>query len=81
MIDGKRANIFFGSGDLAGQIEFGGGNSGGDESAVGNSPVVFVRRERKEPFVAFDAKIAVPTIGEFEGERGFFFVDDILINK
>ncbi len=81
LINGEQANIFSGPGDLFGEIKFGRDNGGGDESAVGDSPVVLVRRERKEPFVAFDAKIAIPTIGEFEGERGFFLADDILVDK
>ena len=81
VIDGECANIFFGSGNLAGQIEFGGGDSGRNDGAVGNAFIVFVWRERKEPFFILDAKVAVPTIGKFEGERGFFLVYDILVDK
>lgn len=81
MVGGKSANVFAGSGDFAGKIEFGLGNSGGDEGAVGNPLVVLVGRKRKQSFVAFDAQIAIPAIGKFERKRGLFFVKDIFVNK
>ena len=81
MVDGKRADFFPGPGDFSGEIEFGRGDPGSDEGAVVDTLGGFVGGKRKQPFFVFDAKIAIPAVGEFEGKGGLFLVNDILIDK
>ena len=66
MVDGKRADFFPGPGDFSGEIEFGGSNPGRNDDAVVNTFGALVGGKRKKPFFVFDAKVAIPAVGEFQ---------------
>ncbi len=70
VVDGKGADFFFGPGEFAGEIESGGGNPGRNDGSVVDALGGFVGGKRKQPFVTFDAKIAIPAVGQFEGKGG-----------
>ncbi len=84
IVDGQCTNFFSGFGHFAGEVEFGGGNSGSNEGAIGNLLGGFIGRKGKKPFFTFDAKIAIPAVGQFDGKSGLVLGADLffwVVNK